>query len=488
MLTGFVVQSLWQATGKQGQLAHGEPTLDIDNAELVLKLDTAVDYIQGQLIEKVPSGPGLPGGKKLDGKQLSKFDKTDFKADALQILQKKLDKSPDSILLESKVIIVIGESAGSGSKQLSEMVARLKAFKGSQEKQLGRALEAIYIERVVPRQNAAVYAAALSKILGPGWYRDSSLVRLYRLSGQTKQAQALQLQLLEHSSALVINVLLLMSMAVVAGLFGLLVILIQLFTLPRKLGKPEDEAGGSEAPLWSGIQVYGIFVGWLATQLLVSAACHQVIKVTGVMSHGALAVSLNTTAIYLACNLPSLFYIYYFACRPYKVNMRQALWLKFKSGNNGPFRLIAIGFCTWCAALPIVAGASYLAMKYLGAQGSANPVLTLVLDAARYPDIRATAVFYLTLGVLAPICEEALFRGFLYRSLRKRLGVGTSLLASAAAFAAVHLDSGAVVQLFCLGWVFGFVFERTRSLIPSMVAHGLWNSGTFTLVMMLLAS
>jgi hypothetical protein len=76
-----------------------------------------------------------------------------------------------------------------------------------------------------------------------------------------------------------------------------------------------------------------------------------------------------------------------------------------------------------------------------------------------------------------------LFRGFLYTSLRWKFGPFLSMLISAILFAAVHMDPGAFAQLFVLGFVFAFVMERTRSLIPSMVAHCMWNTGTFIVMM-----
>jgi len=39
-----------------------------------------------------------------------------------------------------------------------------------------------------------------------------------------------------------------------------------------------------------------------------------------------------------------------------------------------------------------------------------------------------------------------------------------------------------------IGLVLAFLYERTRSLIPSMIAHGLWNSGTFTFALVLFGS
>jgi len=59
-----------------------------------------------------------------------------------------------------------------------------------------------------------------------------------------------------------------------------------------------------------------------------------------------------------------------------------------------------------------------------------------------------------------------------------------SMLVSAVLFAGVHLDAGGFLPLLTLGMLFAFTLERTRSILPCMVAHGLWNSGTFTMVLL----
>jgi membrane protease YdiL (CAAX protease family) len=140
---------------------------------------------------------------------------------------------------------------------------------------------------------------------------------------------------------------------------------------------------------------------------------------------------------------------------------------------------------TWFAGLPVVLISYLIAMKFMNSQGSSNPVIAFVMEAARSADVVSILVFYFTLGVLAPICEESLFRGFLYTSLRRYWGVLPSLLLTATLFAGVHMDPGGFLPLLGLGFLFGFVLERTKSTLASMVAHGLWNSGTFTLVLLL---
>jgi membrane protease YdiL (CAAX protease family) len=90
--------------------------------------------------------------------------------------------------------------------------------------------------------------------------------------------------------------------------------------------------------------------------------------------------------------------------------------------------------------------------------------------------------------LLAPLGEETLFRGFLYRSLRRpfggadgrrRLPVWAAAVISGAVFGLGHLQGRSFVVLVPPLWAVGIglaiVYQRRRSLLASMAAHGTFN-------------
>lgn len=95
-------------------------------------------------------------------------------------------------------------------------------------------------------------------------------------------------------------------------------------------------------------------------------------------------------------------------------------------------------------------------------------------------------------SVLAPIVEETMFRGVLYRHLREasvRLGVTASVIVSGMlvsfVFAVIHPQGWmAVPPLMALAFGFTLLREWRGTLIPSMVAHGI-NNGLLTVVLIL---
>ncbi len=84
--------------------------------------------------------------------------------------------------------------------------------------------------------------------------------------------------------------------------------------------------------------------------------------------------------------------------------------------------------------------------------------------------------------VLAPIAEETLFRGYIFRALRNWRGPWPAALLTGIAFGAVHAFSAKPVYLLPLA-IFGValcvVRWRTRSLLPCMALHSLNNALAF---------
>ncbi len=84
--------------------------------------------------------------------------------------------------------------------------------------------------------------------------------------------------------------------------------------------------------------------------------------------------------------------------------------------------------------------------------------------------------------VIAPICEETLFRGYIFPALSKWRGWLPGALMTGVLFGGVHFGSAPVIDLVPLGML-GFLlctlYRRTGSLYPGIAAHSLNNSIAF---------
>jgi membrane protease YdiL (CAAX protease family) len=87
-----------------------------------------------------------------------------------------------------------------------------------------------------------------------------------------------------------------------------------------------------------------------------------------------------------------------------------------------------------------------------------------------------SAVF--VVGV-APFVEELFFRGFVYQSLRSRMGVIGAALSSGLIFGAIHFKPEFLVPLAVLGVVLALLMEKTGSLWPCILVHAFNNAIVF---------
>ncbi|HSD55696.1 MAG TPA: CPBP family intramembrane glutamic endopeptidase [Candidatus Saccharimonadales bacterium] len=97
------------------------------------------------------------------------------------------------------------------------------------------------------------------------------------------------------------------------------------------------------------------------------------------------------------------------------------------------------------------------------------------------------ALAFVSLVVLPPIAEEIIFRGFLYGTLRKRLGAWSTIIVTSIFFAGLHLfgaeEGGllwsAFVDVFVLSIVLCYLREQNGSIWASVGVHALKNGFVF---------
>ncbi|MDT0161308.1 MULTISPECIES: CPBP family intramembrane glutamic endopeptidase [Bacillus] len=85
-------------------------------------------------------------------------------------------------------------------------------------------------------------------------------------------------------------------------------------------------------------------------------------------------------------------------------------------------------------------------------------------------------IAFISAAVISPIYEEIFYRGFLYRWLRARMGLTGALLLSSLIFTIIHIPTYNVMPVnFFSGILFALAYERTGSIWPSVLIHGLTN-------------
>jgi membrane protease YdiL (CAAX protease family) len=79
------------------------------------------------------------------------------------------------------------------------------------------------------------------------------------------------------------------------------------------------------------------------------------------------------------------------------------------------------------------------------------------------------------LSIAAPVIEELVFRGILYRAFTAHIGAGWANALQAALFSAIHLNLKAALFIFVVGLIFGTLTRRSGGLLASIVMHASFN-------------
>jgi uncharacterized protein len=134
------------------------------------------------------------------------------------------------------------------------------------------------------------------------------------------------------------------------------------------------------------------------------------------------------------------------------------------------------------------------ALKMMVALYVAFWIVALALDAIFHPpeqglvnDLKAEQSFAILAGyavltcVVAPICEEIFFRGFVFTTFARRLGPAWGAVLAGGIFGLIHAPNPAagLVALGVLGVALCTLYWTTQSIIPCMALHALNNSISF---------
>ena len=151
--------------------------------------------------------------------------------------------------------------------------------------------------------------------------------------------------------------------------------------------------------------------------------------------------------------------------------------------GRGFAREVGAGVLVWLACVPvmlvIMIGLALLDEAIFGSLPVVEGEDDVQYPVFPSPTGGSWAVLWLSmLGtvVWAPIVEEVIFRGVLYRYLRSRIGAVLTIIITSIAFGIVHpYDWTGLVQVTFAGVMFGLLREWRGSLIAPMVAHFLHN-------------
>lgn len=96
-------------------------------------------------------------------------------------------------------------------------------------------------------------------------------------------------------------------------------------------------------------------------------------------------------------------------------------------------------------------------------------------------DVLPVWCMLLIVGVIGPIAEEIVFRGMIFRTLRKGFSFGLAAILSGVFFGIYHMNWVQGVYASCLGILLAFVYERTQTIWGAILFHMFFNISSYVL-------
>ncbi len=147
----------------------------------------------------------------------------------------------------------------------------------------------------------------------------------------------------------------------------------------------------------------------------------------------------------------------------------------------GLAKMRAVQVCGWAAlllvaAIPFVGVVNAVTVLLLKDAAEQQPLVELFRAAAQRGDFSTIGIIAVAGVILAPLCEEFLFRGYFYGVGKRYFGAWISGLLTAALFAAFHASLTSLAGLFVLAIALTLAYERTGTLAVPITMHALFNA------------
>lgn len=249
-----------------------------------------------------------------------------------------------------------------------------------------------------------------------------------------------------------------------------------------------DEPKPSRTRTFGAAVAIGALLANLAVQVVMSFAVVYLIRACyglggAQLTKQALSLKLRQDFILplgLFTILPGTYVTYFIARRFFPGSLRDGV-LEPLGWKSCPTRTLWLGAAAGGAIILFVPPL----IQYLfppGAQNAPSPLMHLAVSSS-------WGLFQVaTLGVLvAPICEEFVFRGVLYSGVAKSWGKAAGAVVTTLLFTLAHAPEAkaylpALIGVACFGAVAVYARERTGSLAASVAVHTGYNFTIFSLV------
>jgi membrane protease YdiL (CAAX protease family) len=221
---------------------------------------------------------------------------------------------------------------------------------------------------------------------------------------------------------------------------------------------------------WRALDLVVFALFFLGTLLIIPAGILRLMRMFNPQLQFTELTAVDQVLIQGLLNLALVGFIFFLVTVVHRQSFLQSIhWFRNETYNTG----FLIGFGA-SLALSVLVVSSFF-------PPSEPPPIEKLLSSTK-----ALWVFVLFGIGVAPLFEEIIFRGFLFKVLSGLGGLRAAVFGTAVLFALLHIPQlwgswAGIALIFLVGYVFSLVRERSNSLIPSFIMHTAYNTTLFTL-------
>ena len=178
-------------------------------------------------------------------------------------------------------------------------------------------------------------------------------------------------------------------------------------------------------------------------------------------------INSNTTSIILEVLLIDIgaIYIIFQIIKRYDLNVKK--WLGLKLFSLRKIKFLGFYFLAWPIIILWAQLVEYLNLEIFKSNNYSEEVFNSLNN-------NYVLIFFMAC-IIAPFCEEVIFRGYLYKIIRDKSNVLFAIVINSLFFGAIHFEPSAIVPAAILGVALSIVRLKTNSLLPSIAIHTFHN-------------
>ena len=179
--------------------------------------------------------------------------------------------------------------------------------------------------------------------------------------------------------------------------------------------------------------------------------------------------SLNILIQILIIDFGCLYFVFIIS-KIYSTNKFR--WLGLKQISNSDIKYFFYYFLAWPPIILWGTIINYFDLEFFNSDYSKTIIESL--------NNNLIIIFFLAC-IVAPICEEIIFRGFVYKLINSKYTIKHAIIINSILFGIIHFDPSAIIPATILGLSLSIIRYKTKSVISTVIMHSLHN--IFALIM-----